>query len=315
MWTIPLGVTWVEQVGSRDGKTVLILTLKADLIQPSGVLFDEWILKEEDGEFMREERLQGMRWKPELRIETESGTSFREFLVPPTFLSFLSNTGNDGEAVDDPFAPDAGGDAERKARRWPRYDGNAPELKRWRAADLIDMRKLLMENGFEFRDEDFAVFSRPASKVLAKLSPLQMELLDGIIGIGPPELPRQIRVTLEQWEGGEAGEASGDRLVGTLGSTAVPGQTAGMSLGTHHSLEIEAQIDANDELVEIRSSLFSGRGKKKRPIFRTALTLDNDQSVVIQESRIDGKRRAWVIKARIVDLAREVDHVLKEQGR
>lgn len=293
-YTIPLGVTWVEKVGSVDGKKSLVMTIKPDLLLSSGVRVDEWILKENGGAFLREERLQRMRWRQEEKeeLKKEGGKVSRNFTVPPTFDTFmLHSKENESEVA----------------------EGQASGLEAGEGERLVDVRDFFGQVGVVFREGDYALYSRTTGTLLVKADALQVELIEDIVTIQRgPDPPRLVRLEVAQWAGGQAGQASGERVIRSIGGSVIPGETMTVHLGEDLALEVEGQIDQYDELIELQATLSGSGWKIKKPSFKTGVTVDSGQSLVVQESRIDGKRRAWVLTARVVSMERELDRFLGE---
>ena len=103
----------------------------------------------------------------------------RQWTVPPTFITFITGTGEGGggDAVDDPFAPDAG-------------DGGVGGI-----APREDIKTLLSKNGVEFPPNSSASYLKGSSTLIVRNTPTQLELVDGIVAAATDSTPRQIRVT------------------------------------------------------------------------------------------------------------------------
>ena len=74
----------------------------------------------------------------------------------------------------------------------------------------------------------------------------------------------------------------------------------------------EAQIDQNDQIIETRIAVAKRSGALENPDLETALILRNGKEFLLQEETINGQRRAWVVKARIVAIP---DDAWEELGR
>lgn len=103
----------------------------------------------------------------------------RKWVVPPTFLTFISTSGSgggDGGGAADPFAqPD---------------DGGVGGIERQRP-----IKELLQENGVEFGPGSSVSFLQGSSTLIVRNTPTQLELVSGIVEAAKGETPRQIRVT------------------------------------------------------------------------------------------------------------------------
>lgn len=297
-----LGVPMVQEVGSVDGEKSVCVVMKQDRVLIDGSLFDEWVLKEEGGAFLLDERLSA--FEPMTHADDGAGNEegeVRRFTVPPTFEAFLSAWISDEE---DPFGS-AGDEGSRKNGSLV-YDGNDPELVKF-GNHLRDCQELLSKHGLTFREGDFAVLVESTSTLIAKLSEINFELLEGIVCIGGPNIPRMVRVDFWEVEGdaesGEdywkAGEAKVSRKVGQI---LLPGQSATVRLGKDLAVEVEAQVDSNDELIETRATLSELGGDLEKATFKTGMTSRSGDAMLIQESRVGTLRKAWVVRADVVRL-------------
>ena len=161
-----------------------------------GSLFDEWVLKEEAGAFLLDGRLAAF----ETKTDDDDGAGnvegeVRRFTVPPTFETFLSAGISDEE---DPFGS-AGDEGSRKNGLLV-YDGNDPELVEF-GKHLRDCQELLSKHGLTFREGGFAVLVESRSTLIAKLSEINFELLEGIVSTGGPYVLRMVRVGFWEVEG------------------------------------------------------------------------------------------------------------------
>lgn len=314
-FAIPLGIPWVHEVGSVDGKKTVLAVMRHDLMRMDGTLFDEWVLKEEEGAFLREERLKTVAYRAAtggLPVDDKRG--FRAYSVPPTFEMFMNESGSDGNGEPDPF--DTGGRNEDLEA--PIYKGEHPELENVGKAGLYDCEGLLKRNGVSFQDGEFAVFKKKESKLFVKLSRENQELLEGIIRSPGFSEPRSIRVDflqVELKEGGERWKQGDGKVLRKVGMNLLPGQSGAVTFGDDLGLELESQIDANDKIVELRVTLSETEKDLKRPSFKTGATLQNGVPIVIYESRQGGKRMAWVVTAHVVSMDEVLDGYLKGEER
>lgn len=286
-FTIPLGMPWVVELGSVTGAKSLVMVVRVDSILLDGTREDAWVLKEEGGEFLRERRLREIK---KFEFPEQEG-EFREYAVPPTFLTFITtDSGDGGEGDPDPFAADPAVDEERRLDEPPLYRGKHKELA---GVGLVyDIETLLKQNGVSFREGDFAVFSKLKGRIYAKLSVIEQELLAGITNGGETYIPRMIRFDFEQVDGEGA-------VLRKLGGLASPGQTATVSLGEDLKVELEARIDAYDSIVETRFKLTESGGDLERPSLQTGVVLQNGISSVVQTA-FSGERKSWRLTATIV---------------
>lgn len=287
-----LGVKWAQEVGSLDGEKTLMLVRRQDRVLSDGRRWDEWILKEEGGAFLNEEMLEVMRWRdPELAVKMDFSRPFQVFEVPPTFDAFLAHG-------------DEGIDLVKK--------DDFPELKGVKG-ELVSVRRLMRENGIAFGDGDFVVFQRGNSRLFAKLSEINLELLDGIVhatlGLGPPE---ECYVEFAEVEGEDIRKG---KVLRKIGVVALPGQEAEVTLGDDLAFQVEMQLDGGG-LVEMRADL-TEESDLENPNLRTAVVMEVGQPLVVSQTLVGGKRRSWVATVRVKVFEKELGEFLKkrEAGR
>ena len=294
-----LGVPMVQEVGSLDGEKSVCVVMKQDRVLIDGSLFDEWVMKEEGGAFLLEERLVSLEPKVPVDDAGNEEGEVRRFTVPPTFETFLSAGISDEE---DPFR--AAGDEGRRDEGPPIYQGNHPELVKFDES-LIDCQELLSNTGLTFRDGDFAVLVKSSGTLIAKLSEINFELLEGIVSTRGPYIPRMVRVDFWEIEGdAESGEdywkKKDAKVSRKVGQILLPGQSGTVRLGNNLAVEVEAMVDSNDELIETRATLSELGGDLKRAAFKTGMTSRSGEAMLIQESRVGDKRKAWVVRSDVV---------------
>ena len=304
------GVAMVFELGSLDGEESIIAVVKQEMIMVDGSPKDEWILKEKGGAFLLEERLALFR-KKDVDGDLHLGDEVRRFAIHPTFITFVSSSGG-GDADDpdpDPFSADDGN--QDKPRELPIYEGKDPVLIQLGVEGLYDIKTLLAECGVQFREGDFAVLKKRESTIYVKLSEVNLELLMGIIAGPADRRPRMIRVDLVEIQGGPESEADywkkeGAKISRKMGQLMLPGHTATLKLGPDLAAEFEGYIDDNEEIVEVRVKLSESGGDLTKVSLGTGLTLVSGKPVLVQESEIGGKRKAWVATATIVSVEEEL---------
>lgn len=297
------GMPSVVEVGSMDGKRALVVVLQQSRILFDGGRLDDWILKEEEGAFLREERLTGVG-----KFKFLESDEVRLYCVPPSLLDLLSTSGGGVGDEDDPFAVDTVPRPKmRKADLI--YQGSHPELAKFRNLTLYDVTNLFRENGVSFRPGDFAVFSKRTSTLAVKVSKGNLDLVEGIRCTTGPNLPRMVRLGIARVEAVEKIDRVGLRtgryeLKEKIGMVVLPGLTGTTRIGKELVAEAETQIDWRDELIEISVSL-AERGDLKMASFKTQVVLKKGESAVIQQVRKDGRWEAWVLTAEVVELGVE----------
>jgi hypothetical protein len=302
-FTLPLGVGFLQEVGSQDRKTSLSFGVETELVTAEGKSFDEWIEKEEEGFFLREARLASFQKAGEIEDlpevdELDAKAEIGRFLVPPTFIRFIATT----SAEDDPFTNE-----EKEARGEEReeegliYRGQHPELEKFGPGSLLDVSQLLRQNGLEFREGDFAVFHEESSQLIAKLPQVQMWLLEGIVGYPDPASPRMVLIEFTLWESEKR-----KRILKKISSVVLPGQAGEVSLGKKLACQVEAQIDSNDALIEMRLKLGRTKTLETSPMMKTGLALRSGTEMAVLEEVVNGKHRTWMVKARVIRVPEDV---------
>jgi hypothetical protein len=288
-----LGTTWAQEVGSLNGETTMMLVRRQDRVLSNGTLWDEWILKEEGGLFLNEESLKMMRWRDPEATKMDFSRPFQIFEVPETFETFL-RTGDEGV---DPFRKD-----------------DFPELKGVKG-ELVSARRVIENNGIAFGKGDFVVFQRGSSRLLAKLSKVNLQLLDGIVhatmGLGPPE---ECYVEFAEVEGEDFRKG---KVLRKMGVVALPGQEAEVTLGDDLAFQVEMQLNGNGELADVRATLTENEGDFEKASLRTGMVMKVGQPLVVRKTVVDGQRRSWVATVRVKVFEKEIDELLKkrEAGR
>ncbi|MDB4265392.1 hypothetical protein N9891_01440 [bacterium] len=297
----PIGVYTLHDIGSMDGETGILATIKTDLVSTSGTAIDNWIQKEKSGPFLLKQRLAGLQNNnPWVHKRKENAQGYYEILVPPTFASFIMTSPSDEES--DPFAS-----IEQGSKQAPYFKSLPAELRHFRNSGLLDLKKLLQENGVTFRPGDFVALDESMSRIYVKVSDEQLELLDGILmpaGLGPP---RSIGIELTQIKLPKSGKHVEGKILRKLGLQVLPGQIGTLKLGKLLKAEFESQIDGNDELIDVRMSL-AQNGDLEEANLKSGFTVQNDVPIVVQETQTPGNRTVWVLTARVLAM----DHEIRE---
>jgi hypothetical protein len=307
------GVPMVFEVGSLDGVKSVVIEMKLDLMMPDGGLRDEWVLQEEGSTFLLEESLALLEvYASGKDGPDEIGDGVYRFKVPPIIESFLRPSDSIGD--DDPFA---GGSEKEELEPLPVYEGIHPELAQFGGIAWADFKPVLRVNGLTFREGDFALLARGESALYVKLSESSLELLEGLLMWPYPGPPQMIQMEFVEIEGG--GEENGDdywrdeaKVSRKVGLVLLPGQTGEIRFGDELAVNIEAQIDGGDELVEVRMMLTERDGDFEKPSFKTGVVLRSGEASLIHESRVGGLRKAWVVRASVVKIEEEIRKMRKE---
>lgn len=300
------GLPELIEIGSLDGKRTLVAKLNQELVLLDGTLLDEWILKEEGGAFLREERLARPReTEDDMGVEIAEGVM--RFPVSKTFFSFVMITPAAGYEGD-PF--DEGKAGEHRVLGAPVDRAKYPELKELRDEVFYDATDFLRKNGVSFGEGGYAFYGEKELMLLVKAPKSGMELIEKmVLESGIFDLPKMIRLDFAQVEAEEKVDGGllkkGEfLLLRKLGALVPPGQESEVRLGADLAVEVEAQIDANDQLVEMRARLSKNGGDLKKANLYTGLTLKAGTPVVVQQVREDGKWLAWVVTAEILEVGK-----------
>lgn len=211
------GEPFIIELGSKDGVSSMFAVMTQDLVLLNGVSFDEWILKEEGGAFLKENRIKGEK---EFVGLPESDRVW-SFTVPPTLIELLSPPSGHPEGV------------------------------------LYDVKELFEEVGISFEKEDTALFSKRYSILLLKTSRLNKELIvDFMMGRGDPSVHMHftfVKVASEKKVTSQMEEVEVKEKVGIV---ILPGQLGSFQLGEGLFGKVEANIDL-DSLIEGRINLAS----------------------------------------------------------
>jgi hypothetical protein len=282
------GESWAQEVGSLDGENTLMLVRKTEFLRPNGKLVDQMILKEEDGEFLGEERLDQMRWRdPEVFDDLDLTRPYQIFELEP--ISWGSAT-----AVE----------IQEDHRKFP-------ELKKLKGK-FFTLRRIMQNNGISFGDGDFVFFHPKSSRLFAKLSPVNLELLYGFVQAAKPGSPQEFFLEFAEVESDDYRKG---KILRKVGIVLLPGQSGEVTLGDDLAFQAEMQVDANDELVEWRATLTEQGGDFEKASIKTAAVGRLGQPTVVQETVIDGKKRSWLITVRMKSFDKEIDRLLKSREK
>ena len=159
-------------------------------------------------------------------------------------------------------------------------------------------------SGVSLDKDDFAVFSKPHSALYVKTSEQNEALIEGIIMMSCM-IDYQIMIRLDfvrvESEREVTSKLENVEVKEKAGTVVLPGQNGSFQLGKRLFGEIEANIDSNDKLVEIRVNL-APKADLSESFFKSGLTLRGGTPVVIQQSRVGEKWEAWVVTAEVMEV-------------
>lgn len=291
---VPIGMPWVFEVGSVNGAETVILVMRPDLMLMDGTRADEWILKEEGGAFLGEERLARLRAREVKNVEDaeERDGEVRRLWVPPTLIDFV----NTPVTRMGPFEiRKAGG------KRLEEFQTDEPGLRK--LGVMYDIAEVFQMNGIVVREEDFVIINEAGTKLYAKLSDQDFSLLKGIVMASWKDRPTAFGVVLEQ-------RGANGEVFKRLGMQLMPGRLGMVSLGEDLKARVEAQIDGDGGFIEIRVTLTETEGDLEKASFKTGATLMNGVPRVLQRS-FEEETREWRTVVTILEEGKVVDEYLK----
>lgn len=233
-------------------------------------------------------------------FESEAERPFGMWPLPPTFLNFISSGSEPEGDAEDPFSEDAG---EGLAGRFKKGPGGA-----------IDMKELFKLQGVEFEKEDTAYFFANRGLLVVHAKPATLELVGAIsiaAGSGPP---RWIELFVGLIESSDEPDldallVSKAKVLSHGSISGRPGQLAGWRLKSEGQLtmiELEPQIGANDDLIDIRlEGMFQLAGEKEISI-KSGVTLKEGEPAILSKFRLGEKWRAVVISGEIGEVLDEL---------
>lgn len=268
-----IGKPMVVEIGSSGGRNTIAAVINVEGVLGDGVILRDWVLDEDGGRKWWKEAVADSvgPWRdPALDGDRKVR---RRFSVPPTFRTFISGVDEDSEE--------------------------------------LGPMELLMRNGVGFEEGDRVLFYEESLILEVISNRMTMELVEGIISAGQSQSMRMIRGSYVLVESKvkltEAMILNGElRIREKVNCFGLPGQMSKVALGKKRSvLEMEAQIDSEDSVVEVRYELKSkiGGDVKSGGVFQV------DRPVIVQQAKVGKKWRAWVLTASIL----RVEDYLEEE--
>jgi hypothetical protein len=232
-------------------------------------------------------------------------------LVPPTFLSDLSNN-NEG----DPFAPDDAGPADRvNLRKQVGAMGlsvveSLADVPQCLATDLVfDLTGFMKKQvGLAAPKGGWIYYNYTRCVLVAKLDEETTDLLKALTAVLDGGPSRMVLGTVIEWEGElEPGSTpAGARRLARMGILGRPGQRATTRHGWPMEelkrggvLTLEPNVGANNRIVDVRVDFIVAGSHAMR--LATGLTVANGQPVVVPLGEVGGKKQGVVLECRIID--------------
>lgn len=234
--------------------------------------------------------------------DPETGLLFKAYRLPPTFLTFIYSSGNP-EPAEDPFGSDEPRGDESQYVYLKKRDPRIPASSTDR---VLDLRKPLIQMGVGFKENEFAVFNMETDTLYLLTEPLNQELAAGIvipigswgshrsISIEAHLIESKIKPTADLLEKLEKTTLSKNAL------ESLPGLSNTLVLGPIR-FDLEAQIDADDSILEARFELTRKEGKETTFETKTAVTLEVGVPQVVQSTFTDGKWRSLIVTGTIIN--------------
>ncbi len=138
------GEETVLEIGSTKGQETILVIVKGEVVFVDGEQLNDWVLGEDGRQVWKKEQVFEMRNPGYQANEKEGGKIRRRFLAPPGFLTFLRASGK----------------------------------------EETDVRVLLMQNGVDLKEDDEVEYLQEISVLRVKVSPLALELIEGIVSTG-----------------------------------------------------------------------------------------------------------------------------------
>ncbi len=234
--------------------------------------------------------------------DAKTGFLLQAYRLPPTFLTFLSSN-SDNQADPDPFG--GGAEATPEEIDYKYLKNRDPRIPASPTDRVIDITDLLAKNGVGLQHGEFAAFNLETDTLFVLAKPITNELIQGIVTpVGSWGNLRSITTQIKLIESSvkPTPQSLGKEDQTTLFQTAIdalPGQSSSLILGPLH-LDLEAQIDANDSIIESRLELTEKSGKETTLQFKSGLTLETGIPQIVQSTFVNGKWQSLVVTGTVV---------------
>ncbi|YCM42446.1 hypothetical protein V2O64_14135 [Verrucomicrobiaceae bacterium 227] len=233
-------------------------------------------------------------------IDPKTGKILRSYSVPPTFLDFMGSTLS-GDLDRDPFAEtDENKPSTPVFSNLTQWDARIPVAP---LARMEDCKWLLRNSGVDLDDNDYAIFHEDSSTLYVLGNKTAQELVEGIVRHTDSSPPRIIETNFQLIETAAKPTLESLKNKPTLLAQAttivLPGQSSTLTLGPMH-LNLEAQIDSNDSLVEARFLFQLAEGKEEPSFYlKSGMLFESGIPQIIQSTFTEGNWQSLIMTATI----------------
>lgn len=267
-----VGVPLEVPLGVADGKGNLAVKVSMKVVRQDGSYLDDWVQSENEEGFLMKQRLRELAKdrKKEPRITTlENGIQRARVLIPKTFLTPFT----------DPFGED------------PFEVGR------------VDLANFLEGKGLQLGKRDRAVLvdGREGYILFLQSPKKNVELMAELgVGITPPPALLSCDLYLVESEKKIEEKAlaeGGFRVISQISSSQTSGTLSKVFLGEELHLEATMQLNTGGEMIDAK---LSGGGEMGK--FEVEIEAEIGEPVVVKQFQADGRWRAWVATAKIVEV-------------
>ena len=232
-------------------------------------------------------------------VDTATGKILRSYSVPPSFLFVHVTPSKDWDG--DPFAESD--ESKPSVSMFPNLTQWDPRIPATPIARMADCKWLLRNSGVDLDEDDYAIVHEDSNTLYVLGNRTAHDLVEGITSSCGSHTPRIIETNFQLIETAAKPTLESLKNKPTLLAQAttitLPGQSSTLTLGPMH-LDLEAQIDANDSLVEARYFFQLAEGVED-PSFsiKSGLTLESGIPQIIQSTFTAGKWQSLIITTTI----------------
>lgn len=311
MWAgVPV---YVELGSGEDSEHTFLLEIGADFHFMDGRMSHLWREYEEP-------RHQPSRPKPyQYREPTHKKLDDGMVLgIWPTFPMFLDVLLHQAGADPDPFGgDDAGLGGPQRRDHFYTFPKPPSELAEDYGKELlIDLGKLLAEEGIEVSEGGWAIYAPKRNTLLTKLEEKQNVLVAELVSGLLYDPPAHIGVTLcpFEWNGDGFEPGTVPKNAKRLGRTALtlhPGREASLTVGVKSdgkllegfTFNLEASVGANSQIVDLKYDyVLRGESQAKSG---NSLVLQRRRPLVVPMGRVKGRTRGLVVEAVVTEVTGE----------